>query len=372
MFPTIYAKKKTGKVKQWTIKVESLADGTAKTITESGFVDGKKTTFEVHVTEGKNLGKSNETTPLEQATKNAQSKWNKKKDEGYIESYEKALASDSNTDSQGRIKPMLAGLWETKKHKITFPAYNQPKLDGVRCLLMCDKDGNISFISRGGKVYTTLGHIAADVKIIPSAIRPGDIYDGEVYAHNMAFQDLTAAVKKTNDDTLKLQFHVYDVVNEESQENRLKQIKQFAEHTGPSVQLVETKIVKSEDELVANTEAWEEQGYEGSMVRDKKCTYQKGYRSTYLLKVKKFVTEEFEIIGGYEGVGTHKGACTFIVKTEDGKEFHACPKGTMEQKRKYFEELDTLIGKMLTVQYQELSKDGIPRFPVGIAIRDYE
>jgi hypothetical protein len=26
----------------------------------------------------------------------------------------------------------------------------------------------------------------------------------------------------------------------------------------------------------------------------------------------------------------------------------------------------------LTVRYQELTDDGVPRFPVGIAIRDYE
>jgi len=29
-------------------------------------------------------------------------------------------------------------------------------------------------------------------------------------------------------------------------------------------------------------------------------------------------------------------------------------------------------GKWLTVKYQELSKDGIPRFPVGISFRNYE
>jgi hypothetical protein len=27
---------------------------------------------------------------------------------------------------------------------------------------------------------------------------------------------------------------------------------------------------------------------------------------------------------------------------------------------------------MLTVRYQELTDDGIPRFPVGLEIRDYE
>jgi len=34
--------------------------------------------------------------------------------------------------------------------------------------------------------------------------------------------------------------------------------------------------------------------------------------------------------------------------------------------------LDDLIGKKLTVRYQEKSEDGIPIFPVGIVVRDYE
>jgi hypothetical protein len=31
-----------------------------------------------------------------------------------------------------------------------------------------------------------------------------------------------------------------------------------------------------------------------------------------------------------------------------------------------------LIGKSLTVRYFEMTDDNIPRFPVGVSIRDYE
>jgi hypothetical protein len=30
------------------------------------------------------------------------------------------------------------------------------------------------------------------------------------------------------------------------------------------------------------------------------------------------------------------------------------------------------VGKKLTVRYQELTDEGLPRFPVGVAFRDYE
>jgi hypothetical protein len=35
----------------------------------------------------------------------------------------------------------------------------------------------------------------------------------------------------------------------------------------------------------------------------------------------------------------------------------------------YFKNPKLFIGKQLTVQYQGLSKDGIPRFPVGVGLR---
>jgi len=50
----------------------------------------------------------------------------------------------------------------------------------------------------------------------------------------------------------------------------------------------------------------------------------------------------------------------------------ARPRGTVERRQEMFDGLHRLIGKLLTVRYQELSEDGIPIFPVGVAVRDYE
>ena len=46
--------------------------------------------------------------------------------------------------------------------------------------------------------------------------------------------------------------------------------------------------------------------------------------------------------------------------------------GKTEDCKKMLEQADSFIGKMLTVKYQEMSPDGVPRFPCGVAIRDYE
>ena len=59
-------------------------------------------------------------------------------------------------------------------------------------------------------------------------------------------------------------------------------------------------------------------------------------------------------------------------QTPDGQTFRVRPRGTQEARRELFENGGDYVGQQLTVRYQELTDDGVPRFPVGIAIRDYE
>ena len=60
--------------------------------------------------------------------------------------------------------------------------------------------------------------------------------------------------------------------------------------------------------------------------------------------------------------------------TPEGGTFACRPCGTREERQELFLKGANYIGKMLTVRYQELtsSEQKVPRFPVGIAIRDYE
>jgi DNA ligase OB-like domain len=57
----------------------------------------------------------------------------------------------------------------------------------------------------------------------------------------------------------------------------------------------------------------------------------------------------------------------------DGKEFLAKMSGDTANLKDYFTNHKLWKGKRLTVKYQGLTgANGVPRFPVGVAIRDYE
>ena len=108
------------------------------------------------------------------------------------------------------------------------------------------------------------------------------------------------------------------------------------------------------------------------MVRNKSSAYKYKHRSYDLQKVKRFVDDEYEIIGGKDGSGRESGLIVFKCVTPDGLEFDVRPRGSHEERAEQFRNLSKYIGKMITVRYQELTDDGRPRFPVGIAVRDYE
>ena len=91
-FPPLVSHTAGGKTMLWQIRVEPTKDGYGLIIVERGHEGGKVTRDEKVIEEGKNLGKKNETTPLQQAILEARSAWNKKKSGGYEEAVAKGGA----------------------------------------------------------------------------------------------------------------------------------------------------------------------------------------------------------------------------------------------------------------------------------------
>jgi ATP-dependent DNA ligase len=105
------------------------------------------------------------------------------------------------------------------------------------------------------------------------------------------------------------------------------------------------------------------------MIRNN-ALYKEGARSKDLLKYKKFKDGEFEVVGHHLAkIGTP--IPIFECKCGE-KIFSVMMKEDLANKNKRMKNIAEYYGKLLTVKYQELTNDGIPRFPVGISFRDYE
>ena len=213
-----------------------------------------------------------------------------------------------------------------------------------------------------------LSKIKKELELI---LKEGESLDGEVYVHGWDFQRIVSAVKKEVDDTNLLEYHVYDSphLTKTFEERFVNSDLEERVNSTKSIKWVKTSKVLNSEELTLYEGSYIAEGYEGLMARNENSIYKYKNRSYDLQKVKRFEDEEFRIVGGKEGSGREKGLVIFRCLSESGLAFDVRPKGTVEQRSEMFKNLKHYIGENLTVKFQGRTKDGIPRFPVGLRIR---
>jgi DNA ligase-1 len=365
-FPTLFSITKLKKIKIWNISVVNKNNSEALIKISTGFIDGKMTNYDLTITSGKNIGRSNETSVYDQAVSRAQSKWNNKKENGYTENYEGV--SD-------KILPMLALDYKVRHSDIIFPCFVQPKIDGVRAIY-----NNGDMYSRTGKKFNFLDHIIDEIK---SFYPEAKYLDGELFSDELTFQEISGIVRRSKNRDLvnnnKIHYIVYDLVSDKDYKERIKEIN---ENIGNNKNfkyvyaIKHNQIAYKSSEIEDFHEKYVSLGYEGLIIRNFKGKYLVKNRSKDLQKYKKFIDEEFKIVSFTQGEGIEAGLVIWICETNDDNKtlFHVRPKGCHSERRDMFLNSSNFLGKMLTVKYFEMTDppNPVPRFPIGVSIRDYE
>lgn len=351
-------------ISYWEI---SVTDAAELKVTHAKTLEGKPTTRLIPVT-GKNIGRANETTPMEQAHKELESRVSKQLDKGYVRSEEEAKAPAVN--SLGFLKPVLAVVYgKVKPESIDWEnAYAQRKFNGHRCMY---KDGQL--YSRGGKAIE-LPHILKAIEDLGMT----DLHlDGELYLHGTSLQDIGSLIKRPREESEQLEYCVYDVVDEgKSFSERFIQCENLSGNS--VIRVVETIRVRNPEKLKELHDQWVAEGYEGAMLRHGKLGYQTGKRSSSILKLKDYIETEGVVLGYSKGT-------PYI--DESGEVFE-CPiwhvqnpydpdtfvemvrTGSKELRHEEYLTADSFVGKTLTFKFFELSDSSIPQQAVGLEWRD--
>lgn len=277
------------------------------------------------------------------------------------------------------MKPLLAHIYEP--HRIGYPCYVQPKLNGIRALYQ-----NGRFQSRDELPFPEglLDHLS---KPLRETFDAQVILDGELYVHGWPLQRINAAVTPVRqcptEDTVKVEYHVFDKVS-----YKLPFAKRFPcglQYEG-IVRHVLTGIAKDESSADEAYAHWVSQGYEGMMYRLGDCPYtvpkqpvpdgawarskflsDKDNRCWHLLKRKDWQDDEFAWSVQVEGEGKLKGMLgAFGCVTASGKTFNVGSGLTDAERQHYWQNPPN--GKKIKVKYLVLSSDGIPLNPTILAI----
>lgn len=388
MKETLYGKDKKDGLKVWTIEVTPcLYDDSVPVISIShGKLGGKMQIKLENVSEGKQ-GRNR----YEQAVSMAEGRVKKQIDKGY-----------RHTQAELEDLPVLAMLaadYRKKGHQISFPCYGSVKYDGVRALVK-KKNGVVTIESRTSQPYD-IPHLQGELE---SVMQEGDIWDGEIYLHGYALQEITSAVKRTDtqaeidvcerryekavgDEAIqeafselaaanmihelrpRLQFHIFDIVSEKVFEDRLYDLQELDGLINIEfIKLTQYFVVTDEAHMKERHKVAVNGGYEGIMLRNFFGVYESGKRSNDLQKYKEFFDAEFII----QRTRTDKdGLAVYDLKNDLNDLEFSCIMGSHADKAAAAAGRND--GKALTVKFQTRYKDTLlPQFGVGVAIRDYE
>ena len=288
------------------------------------------------------------------------------------------------------FKVALAEKYVAQKDTITEEWFVSHKLDGVRCLCVYD-NGNITFNSRTGNLFNTLGNINDEIhQLAHDSGLKQFVLDGEIclvvtdeHGNDVEdFQSVMKVIRKKDYTIENPKYKIFDFLTlEEFTEatsteilsERLDKLQEIMDDI-PYERLEKLEQIKCTSEnLAVMQDKADKFNWEGLIVR--KNTVYKGKRSRDMLKLKKFMDAEYvvnDVLLGQMNIvkdGAEKtiDALTAVFIEHKGHKVKVGSGFSMDERQEYFKNPAGIIGKTINVQYFEETtneKGGISlRFP---------
>lgn len=362
-YPVLYARTSTGAVQTWKVEVSG---------NKYRFRTGQKgspnlVTSDWTVCQGKNIGRSNETTGEAQASKEASAAFRKKlKSDGYWE-------SEADIDKVRFVEPILAKLYKDYASDIDFSMEEwgcQNKYNGICCLI--NKGGAYS---RRGEKFIQIPHIVDTLADFftkhPNAVLHGELFNDE---YRQRLNEIAKLCRKTvhltpkdfEDSERLIRYYIYDGYFPDDnlgEDSPYKNRKRFIDTQVIGVyaycELVETILIRSTSELDCIFATHIKRGDEGIMLRKMDMPYEHK-RSRNLLKVKPEDDAEATIIRVIEGRGNWSGTAKTATIQWEGKAFDATFVGSHGELSNVLKNKEKWEGKKVTFLYIGLTGLGTP------------
>ena len=259
------------------------------------------------------------------------------------------------------------------------------KCDGHRMCAVIELDGTVKLYTRQGQPYKNMPEIESELKKLPR----GYVYDGELILDKISndteelFRATTSAVRKKGVKT-GVVFYVFDMLKSEdfwngyspesasSRKSKLHSL--FTDSEFKWIKEVEVLYEGNDESAI---ERWLDkitsEGGEGVMINLSDGPYE-CKRTKQLLKVKKFKTADVLVKAINSGKGKFENTLGSItIEFEHKGNRYLCDVGSGfldSQRELYWNNRDLLLGKIVEIQYFEISQDAdgdySMRFPVWL------
>ena len=288
---------------------------------------------------------------------------------------------------------MLATDSAKHEKKMVGNVIVEPKLDGVRVVVICDVDKDeVKLFSRNGKELSNFPEINMQFDDMMDQMAESMVFDGEVMSDD--FQTLMREIHrkggaKTKDAKLNL-FDCMPLYNFKDGScvdpitERKKHLEKY--NYGPNINLVEYVKMDLSDEdgqkqFADYNKMCIDRGFEGIMVKPITGAYE-CKRSTLWLKVKPFIEVSLTVKDTEEGTGRNVGKLgALIVEGKDDGKFIKTNVGSGlsdSDRETFWKSKDKLIGQVVEVradqitQNQNVKDEWSLRFPRFLRFRGFE
>ena len=265
----------------------------------------------------------------------------------------------------------LAEKWKGKLDLENETWYYSRKLDGVRCIIR--KEGNtVKAYSRSGKEFHTLQNVLDDAAKIS-----GDfVLDGELCLASAGttddFQGVMKEIRKKDHTIPNPLYYAFDYLSLEEFDSKVSEttfgdrikmliVKAFGVDT--TIQVLPQLEITSIEQVQDLLKEADNLGQEGIIIR--KDDMYKGKRSKDILKVKSFHDAEYTVKGIESGNIRHivngseveSKMLSNVIIEHKGNQVGVGSGFSIEERIRFQADPALIIGKVLTIQYFEESKN---------------
>ena len=248
------------------------------------------------------------------------------------------------------MKPMLAQLYSSQD---VSGWWMSEKLDGVRAIWAGNR-----FESRNGNTFAVPSWFTTGLPPIP--------LDGELYIGRHKFQQTVSTVRKKvpiDKEWNAIYYYVFDAPISGPFETRLAFINTLTANRLIQLPYI---ICQNQDHLGLVFQQLVSLGAEGVMLRRPQSLYEHR-RSSALLKYKAMNSDEAIVVAYQSGEGKYIDKVGALICRWQNKIIKVGT-GLSDAER----QLPPPIGSQVSFSYQGLTDNKLPRFPVFVAIRNYE
>ena len=293
---------------------------------------------------------------------------------------------------------MLATDSAKHEKKMVGNVIVEPKLDGVRVIVICDVDKDeVKLFSRNGKELSNFPEINKQFDDMLDQMGESMVFDGEVMSDD--FQTLMREIhRKGGAKTKDAKLNLFDCLPLAEFKNggsnsvndgilkRKEMLESFKFHLKSNIHLVEYVKMNLSDEdgqkqFADYNKMCIDRGFEGIMVKPVNGIYE-CKRSTLWLKVKPFIEVSLTVKATEEGTGRNVGKLgALIVEGKDSGKFIKTNVGSGlsdSDRETFWKAKDKLIGQVVEVradaitQNQNAKDEWSLRFPRFLRFRGFE